>query len=559
MAEETIVPSFLRPDIRLAPVFNSPPVGQAYHLVTVHAEEGSRQLVGRSLTLIKYHVGGFFQVFLIVFPAVVETGHLGVLSQFRRHDILLYAVFGTMLHNAAGTGGIHSHCRFARRVQSLHQCVHDVIGRNAPVAGGESAALLLELQFIAQAPHDDRGVIAVALHPFHQVLPPHLRPRAATRPCQRVRPLVVQFVDNEDAFLVGQTQESLAIGVVAGADMVEAKRLDLIHHTGNTRLIGGSAHCAYVMVVGHALQEDFLAVQFEAKLLREFHLTDAETLCQLVDGFPVENKAHFGRVQIRCLTPPQLRLGYRHLRQLNLHGGLLVVFGGCDVCLTHLLTVRTVYLRLDGQVQLLVLDTFHFHLHGDRSPFRAHLRRMDIDAMAGYGYRVFQHHMDIAEQTATRIPARVLRFSRRAVYGQHVLRVIPQQSGDVGLKAQVTVVCATNLLTVQIGIAMQHDTLEVQDDALALPCLIGIKRLTIPARSHVLEATTAVCLLVPRHLYLEIVWQVKTPPTAVVEVHPRGIGRFTQFEFPVEIKQHALPFTCYRHRGGHEQTRQGHQ
>ena len=96
-------------------------------------------------------------------------------------------------------------------------------------------------------------MVTVALHPFHQVLPPHLCPGTATSPCQGVAPLVVKLIHNQDTLFVGQTEESLTIRIMRSTDMVETEGLDLVHHTGDTRLIGRSTWGTDVMVVSHTL------------------------------------------------------------------------------------------------------------------------------------------------------------------------------------------------------------------------------------------------------------------------------------------------------------------
>lgn len=191
---------------------------------------------------------------------------------------------------------------------------------------------------------------------------------------------------------------------MGSADVVVAKLLNLVHHTGDASLVGSRSHSTQVMMVGHALQEYFLAVQPETILAGKLHGADAEALTQAVDGLTVEHQRHLGSVQVGGLTPPQLWFLHRHLGQQHLHRRLLVVLRGGDAGLCHLLAVGAVDDSSYREVVLLVLDAFHFYLHADRSLLLADLRCLDIDTVAGYRHRVFQHQMDIAEQTAAGIP-----------------------------------------------------------------------------------------------------------------------------------------------------------
>ena len=136
--------------------------------------------------------------------------------------------------------------------------------------------------------------------------------------------------------------------------------------------------------------------------------------------------------------------------------------------------------------------------------------------------------MYITEQTATGVPTGVLRLTGRTVYSQYVRFIPLQQFGDISLKTQIAIVCATDLLAVQIGIAMQHNTLEVEYDTLTLPCGIGIESLAIPTCGHLLETASTGCLIVPpRHLYLIVMGQVQTAPVRVIECRTLGIGGLT--------------------------------
>ena len=114
-------------------------------MLTVHTSPWCCQFVGSSLTLVEDHVWGIFHILIIVLPAVVEAGHLGMTSQFGWDDITLDTILLAVLDDTAGTGRIHGNGRLTCRIQTLHEGVHDVIGRTSPVACRETTTLLLEL------------------------------------------------------------------------------------------------------------------------------------------------------------------------------------------------------------------------------------------------------------------------------------------------------------------------------------------------------------------------------------------------------------------------------
>ena len=232
-------------------------------------------------------------------------------------------------------------------------------------------------------------MVSVSFYPFHQILPPHLRPRATPSPGQSVRPLVIKFINYQDTFLVGQSQECLTIGVMACTDMVKTELFQPVHHAADGRLVGCCTHGAEVVVVGSPLQEDFSSVQPKAVLAGELHRADAEALGELVDGLAAEHQRHLSRVEVGLFAPPQLRVLHRHLRQLHLHRGLLVVLRCSGARLARHLTVGAEDAGLYHEVVLLVLDAFHLYLHTDCSLLFADLRRIDIDAVAGNADGVF--------------------------------------------------------------------------------------------------------------------------------------------------------------------------
>ena len=136
--------------------------------------------------------------------------------------------------------------------------------------------------------------------------------------------------------------------------------------------------------------------------------------------------------------------------------------------------------------------------------------------MAGHRYGVLDHKVHIAIKPPSRIPSRIGGLACGTVHCQHIERVVLNQPADVGLKAKITIVRTAHLSSSEVSVAVQHDTFEVKDDTLALPIATGGKSLAIPSRGHILEPARAARLLVPRHLYLEVVWQVKAAPGRIV-------------------------------------------
>ena len=133
--------------------------------------------------------------------------------------------------------------------------------------------------------------------------------------------------------------------------------------------------------------------------------------------------------------------------------------------------------------------------------------------------------IDITIETGARKPAGVTWVLRISLDCDFV-RLSPfQEFAQVDIEAQVSIVGATDTLSVQIDIAHQHDALEVEHDALSLPFILGSEFIAIPADAHLLESAgtqsathIAARIAVIRALtgiwshpilsYQEIMWQI---------------------------------------------------
>ena len=132
---------------------------------------------------------------------------------------------------------MHGHGDFACRVITLQYRFHHLVTCHAPVVERLVGVLL---QLVAEAPHDDTGRVAVALHPFADVVSPVVH-EWGTGARMLARPLVVEFVDDQDAVFVAEFNELARIGIVGRADMVDAKLLHQLQAFLDGTRIGGSA------------------------------------------------------------------------------------------------------------------------------------------------------------------------------------------------------------------------------------------------------------------------------------------------------------------------------
>ena len=156
---------------------------------------------------------------------------------------------------------MHGHGDEARVIITFQKrFLHPVRG-HAPVGKRQVG---IGLQLIAEAPEDDAGVVAVAFHPLRDVVLPQFRPRPSATAVLR-EPLVIEFIHDKDAQRVAEIQQALAVGVMAGADVVEAIIFEQSQPFLDGARIGGGTQCTQCVVVGNALQQHLAAVELHAE------------------------------------------------------------------------------------------------------------------------------------------------------------------------------------------------------------------------------------------------------------------------------------------------------
>ena len=102
---------------------------------------------------------------------------------------------------------------------------------------------------------------------------------------------------------------------------------------------------------------------------------------------------------------------------------------------------------------------------------------------------VCNDEVDITEETATRIPTGIIRLAGIRLYNNFIHLPPLQKFAQVDVKTQVAIIGTTDTLPIKIDIAHQHDTLEVEHDALSLPFILWSQLIAIPSKTHLLKAT----------------------------------------------------------------------
>ena len=188
------------------------------------------------------------------------------------------------MHRHGGESGI---------VITVQQLLLELISRNAPIVKRQVAVLL---QFISQAPHHHRRMVSVSLHPLRNILLPETLPiHSATGILGE--PLVVKLIHHQNAILIAEFQEILAIWIMRGADMVHSEFLHQFQSLLDGTRIGGSTQGTEGMMVGITLEEHLLAVHQQALLWDDFNGAHTKRLLYLVGDVALTViKRHLGSI-----------------------------------------------------------------------------------------------------------------------------------------------------------------------------------------------------------------------------------------------------------------------
>ena len=111
--------------------------------------------------------------------------------------------------------------------------------------------------------------------------------------------------------------------------------------------------------------------------------------------------------------------------------------------------------------------------------------RMTREVQLGVG----DDEVDITIETGTRVPTRVVGVASIRLHRNLVHLSILQEFGNIGIHSEVAIVGAPDALSIEIDISHQHNALEVEHDALALPFLLRSQFIAIPTDAHLLEST----------------------------------------------------------------------
>ena len=170
---------------------------------------------------------------------------------------------------------MHSHRHLTTVVIALYGCFQHLVHRYAKVIEGH---IVLLLQLITHRPHHHRGMIAVASNEFLHMSGPQLHKGSA--PCSHVLvvPFVIEFIHHQYAVLVAKVQKVSRIGVVRGAYVVHPKLFHQFDALLYSSFVGSGSQSTVGVVVGIALEQHLLAIEFQSLSWHQFHSAHAKAL-----------------------------------------------------------------------------------------------------------------------------------------------------------------------------------------------------------------------------------------------------------------------------------------
>ena len=325
-------------------------------------------------------------------------------------------------------------------VEAVHEARH--------LSGEFDAARLRGLRhFVADAVHDDRGVVVVLVHQVGKVLPPPALEIVHVVVARLVDvPHVHVLVHQQHALFVAGFQQGLGAGVVRRADGVVAGLFEQAHPPPFSEGVGDGAEQAVVVVDAGAAQDHALSVEAEALFHRTFQRAHAED-----DVHLVALKERAADVERGRLRRPERGAGHGH---------------GED---------EAAVARAPGAVEhpfLALFADLHRHLTGDAGLHGDLHLRADVvrgaDAHAVEGDVLLGEDVEVHRpvDARARVPAAV---GLLGVAGEHAQAVLAfdERGGEVDVEIRVAIGPLGDLFAVEVDFGVAVHALELQQGAAA--------------------------------------------------------------------------------------------
>ena len=205
-----------------------------------------------------------------------------------------------------------------------------VMAEHLPAQGLGGVVALLGVpvgvvDLIADAPHDEAGVVPIPAYPAgHILLEPLGEEAGIVIGRLAAQPHVKGLVDHHNAQLVRQLHHGGGGHVVRGAQGVHAHVLHDFQLPPGGGAVEGRAQAAQVVMQAHAVEHQTPVIQEQSLIRENLHRAEATGLRQLVQSFAAAQEPRPKPVAAGCIHRPEPGILYREYRLFGAgrsHGG----------------------------------------------------------------------------------------------------------------------------------------------------------------------------------------------------------------------------------------------
>ena len=414
--------------------------------------------------------------------------------------------------------------------------------------GAVGAALLRDL--VADAVHDDAGMIAVAVdHVADIALRPLVEIFAVAVGHLGPAPHVERLIHDHEAHAVAVFQKLGRGRIVAGADGVHTGGFHDLQLALGGAAVDGRSQRAEVVMVADALDLDVPPVQEEALLLVEDNGANAERCAVAVHDFlvDVQDFAH-QRVHVRMLDVPALGMVDGKLRVDG--DGAARGDGGRVAVAADRLAGRVEDGGLENHAGVLAAAVAQLRLHRDGALVIGDFGRGDVGSPMAHVDRAGDIQPHVAIDSGAGIPARGALFGTELDHQDVLLPAEVQVRREVEGEPDVPIRTAAELLAVQPHARVGHGAIELDGKVAVFGGGGEGEPLAIPAGpGDGQRAGVRIELGIEGAFDGPIVRQLDLGPLGVLEIGTLRAGGFTLEEAPVVVQGEAA-FAGNLDRGG---------
>ncbi len=304
--------------------------------------------------------------------------------------------------------------------------------------------------FVADAPENDAGVIAIAIDHGDQVrLAPLVVEPAVTIFFLGQLPLVEGFVHDEKSHLIAQVEKLRRGRIMRGAQRVASHALQKLQLPLVTPAQGNGAETPEIGVIANTLDLHVLAVEKKALVLGEDERADAERRRHRIGEHTLHPDFGDGVIKNGCFAGPKFGVGKRNgliERRVPLRRHRLRGFLAAD-----LLAIRIEQPHGEDRFARRGTVVVNLRLHADVRAIHRGLGRRDVGAPLCNVNRFRGDQPDIAIESRSRIPP-ATRLLHVQAHGEDILF-----AAKVSRRRQVIIKAAEAIRTIPEEFSIQPD------------------------------------------------------------------------------------------------------